>query len=196
MIAPSTQLKDMIHIERGAIPRETCSSLLNILREEIWRRHQWSNNKGERTSYETKELDVLAPSQNDEQMLYPIIQDVITNYVERESFQSSTRGHMNTNFLMGMAGLRFNRYGPGQIMRPHIDHIHTLFDGEKKGIPTLSVIGQLNDDYEGAKLTFWDDYSLNLEQGDIVVWPSLFLYPHHVTEATEGTRYSFVCWAF
>ena len=30
----------------------------------------------------------------------------------------------------------------------HADHIHSMFDGEKKGIPILSVLGVLNDDYE------------------------------------------------
>ena len=33
--------------------------------------------------------------------------------------------------------IRFNRYGGGQIMRQHHDHIHSLFDGNEKGIPCL-----------------------------------------------------------
>ena len=42
-------------------------------------------------------------------------------------------------------------------MRQHHDHIHSLFDGNEKGIPVLSFILNLND-YEGAELFFWDDY--------------------------------------
>ena len=48
--------------------------------------------------------------------------------------------------------IRFNRYGKGQIMRQHHDHIHSIFDGKEKGIPVLSFILNLNDDYEGADL--------------------------------------------
>ena len=39
---------------------------------------------------------------------------------------------------------------PGQIMRQHHDHIHNLFDGVYKGIPVFSIVGNLNEDYEGA----------------------------------------------
>ena len=42
----------------------------------------------------------------------------------------------------------------------------------------------------------WEDYELDLGKGDIVMWPSNFLYPHGVTEATKGKRYSAVTWAW
>jgi predicted 2-oxoglutarate/Fe(II)-dependent dioxygenase YbiX len=79
-------------------------------------------------------------------------------------------------------------------MRQHQDHIHSLFDGTYKGIPVFSMVGNLNDDYEGADLFFWDGYKVPLRAGDICPFPSLFMYPHGVTEATRGLRYSFVCW--
>ncbi|MED5270628.1 MAG: 2OG-Fe(II) oxygenase, partial [Pseudomonadota bacterium] len=92
--------------------------------------------------------------------------------------------------------VRFNRYQPGQIMRQHIDHIHSIFDGKEKGIPVLSFILNFNDDYEGADLFFWDNTAFKLGKGDIIMWPSNFLYPHGVTEATKGKRYSGVTWAW
>ncbi len=79
-------------------------------------------------------------------------------------------------------------------MRQHHDHIHSLFDGVHKGIPVFSMIGNLNEGYEGAHLYFWDGYKMPLGVGDICLFPSLFMYPHGVTEATRGKRYSFVCW--
>ena len=84
------------------------------------------------------------------------------------------------------------------MMRPHFDHIQSLFDGEKRGIPVLSVIGALNDhsDYEGGGLVFWDDFEIKLDKGDILIFPSCYLYPHRVQEVTKGERYSFVCWGF
>ena len=71
-----------------------------------------------------------------------------------------------------------------------------LFDGEKKGIPILTIVGLLNKDYNGGEFVMLEDEIINLEPGDIVVFPSLFLYPHRVNEVLEGTRYSFASWAW
>jgi predicted 2-oxoglutarate/Fe(II)-dependent dioxygenase YbiX len=81
-------------------------------------------------------------------------------------------------------------------MKMHHDHIHTLFDGERKGVPILTVLGLLNDDFEGGDFLMFDDKKLNLSAGDIVIFPSNFMYPHSVTTVTKGTRYSFVAWGW
>ena len=90
--------------------------------------------------------------------------------------------------------VRFNRYQKGQTMRIHCDHIRSLFEGEVKGIPVLSIIINFNDDYKGGDLIFWDDYKVDLGEGDVVVFPSLFLFPHRIEEVTENIRYSGVAW--
>ena len=79
-------------------------------------------------------------------------------------------------------------------MRIHCDHIKTLFECEVKGIPVLSIIINFNDDYKGGDLIFWDDYKVDLGEGDVVVFPSLFLFPHRIEEVTENIRYSGVAW--
>ena len=80
-------------------------------------------------------------------------------------------------------------------MRKHFDHIHSIFDGQLKGIPILSFVGVLNDDYEGGKMLV-RDVEFPLKQGDIIIMPSCFMFPHEISEITKGTRYSFVSWAF
>ena len=79
--------------------------------------------------------------------------------------------------------IRFNRYQKGQIMRRHCDHIKSLFEDGVSGIPILSII-----------INFNDDYKVNLGEGDIIIFPSLFLFPHRVEEVTENIRYSGVTW--
>ena len=79
-------------------------------------------------------------------------------------------------------------------MRPHYDHIHSLFDGQRRGIPVISVIGSLNDDFEGGELVFYDDFKVEMDKGDILLFPSNFMYPHRVEEVTKGERYTFVSW--
>ena len=58
------------------------------------------------------------------------------------------------------------------------------------------MILNFNNDYEGADLFFWKDYVVKLGKGDIIMFPSLFFFPHGVTEVTKGVRYSGVCWAW
>jgi len=63
----------------------------------------------------------------------------------------------------------------------------------------LSIIMNLNDDYEGGDLIFTDQNDneikrLKLNKGSIVFFPSNFMYPHSIQPITKGTRYSIVAW--
>ena len=78
-------------------------------------------------------------------------------------------------------------------MALHADHIHSMFDGKRKGIPILSVLGVLNDDYEGGEFYLIDD-KVDFTKGDILVFPSNFMYPHKVEPVKKGTRYSYISW--
>jgi len=92
--------------------------------------------------------------------------------------------------------IRFNRYRENCIMNTHVDHIHTLFEGKDRGIPVLSVLGALNDDFEGGEFVLFNDTSIKLHQGSIIIFPSVFLYPHKVDPVKKGTRYTFVSWVW
>ena len=79
-------------------------------------------------------------------------------------------------------------------MKVHCDHIHDVFDGKNKGIPILTVIGILNDDYEGGNLVMFEDKKINTKEGDLIIFPSLFLFPHEIEPITKGIRYSYTAW--
>ena len=96
----------------------------------------------------------------------------------------------------GYSPIKFLRYFPGQILQTHCDHIHDLFDGERKGVPILSIIGLLNDDYEGGELIMFEDKKIDIKKGDLVIFPSNFLYPHKITPVTKGVRYSYTSWVW
>ena len=83
-------------------------------------------------------------------------------------------------------------YSPGGKYSIHTDHFTT-------SIRALSVIINLNDDYEGGDLIFTDQKEkeikrLKLGKGSIVFFPSNFMYPHGIQPITKGTRYSIVAW--
>ena len=43
---------------------------------------------------------------------------------------------------------------------------------------------------------FDNDSKIDFEKGDILIFPSNFLYPHKVKPILEGTRYSFITWVY
>ncbi len=83
-------------------------------------------------------------------------------------------------------------YSPGGRYRMHVDH-HT-------NTPRyLSVIINLNNDYEGGDLVFADQKEkeikrFKLGKGTVVFFPSNFMYPHGIQPIIKGTRYSIVAW--
>ena len=84
-------------------------------------------------------------------------------------------------------------YSKGHFFKKHTDantHLHRM----------ISIIINLNEGYEGGDLLFHNPstlkpYSkLQLKTGDMVLFPSNFLYPHEITSLTKGVRYSIVAW--
>tara|TARA_R100001129_G_scaffold42110_1_gene28939 strand:+ start:854 stop:1399 length:546 start_codon:yes stop_codon:yes gene_type:complete len=84
------------------------------------------------------------------------------------------------------------KYKPGGEYKVHTDHFSTA--------PRhLSIIINLNNNYEGGDLVFLDQKNfevkrLKLDKGSIVFFPSNFMYPHMIEPITKGTRYSIVAW--
>jgi|TARA_R100000655_G_scaffold55449_3_gene93484 predicted 2-oxoglutarate/Fe(II)-dependent dioxygenase YbiX len=84
------------------------------------------------------------------------------------------------------------KYSSGGKYEVHTDHYTT-------SPRHLSIIINLNNDYEGGDLIFTDQYKneikrLKLDKGSIVFFPSNFMYPHLIEPITKGTRYSIVAW--
>ena len=194
---PNSRLDECIYVAEKVIPPDICDSIVKDIETREWEPHTWYNVKTD-TSYseETKELDV----QNATSELHKVLGNYVIEsgkiYHQNYSYQFADQPERTGWFISSFNSIRFNRYAPGQIMRQHHDHIHDIFDCERKGIPVLSFILNFNDDYEGADLFFWEDTIVKLGKGDICMFPSNFLYPHGVTEATKGKRYSAVCWAW
>lgn len=80
----------------------------------------------------------------------------------------------------------FVKYGPGQHFDRHVDHGFSYNC-------TVSLVGWPNDDYEGGELEF-DMWGIRLKPaaGDLVIFPSNYMYPHKSLPVTSGTKYSLV----
>ena len=181
-----TNLQDYIAIYK-AIDKLICKEIINDFNEAQWEKHFYNDPiTKENITYED-DLEIVYQNKHIDYLNNKIkycVNDYLKNVVPIY-FR-----------LQEISNIRFNRYQVGTNMKMHLDHIHTLFDGEKKGVPILSILGLLNDDFEGGDFLMLDSKKVQLETGDIIIFPSNFLYPHAVTTVTKGTRYSFVSWGF
>jgi hypothetical protein len=88
-------------------------------------------------------------------------------------------------------GYRILKYPSGAEYRPHID-FH--YENERQ----LSLVGWLNDDFEGGELHFTHlDLTIPCQAGSFVLFPSGYLHKHaalSVKENSNNIKYSFVTW--
>ena len=98
------------------------------------------------------------------------------------------------DYYRGFTDPKFMKYQESHDMMEHCDHVGNAVGG--KGIPTVSIVGSLDDRHEGGYLRFWDKKNYYIGKGEIMFFPSNFLYPHRVTAVTGGLRYSFVSWVW
>jgi predicted 2-oxoglutarate/Fe(II)-dependent dioxygenase YbiX len=170
-----------------------CSKVQEELKSATWKQHEFYNPADGTYAPQSgnRELDVSWDDIPSRQELTQKVWETISQYIITD---------MNKSYYNGWSGfthVRFNRYYPDRLMALHCDHIHSMFDGNTKGIPTLSVLGSLNNDYEGGEfLMFDDEKEYKLKAGEIMVFPSVFLYPHRVAPVTKGVRDTFVSWVW
>jgi predicted 2-oxoglutarate/Fe(II)-dependent dioxygenase YbiX len=187
------KITDYILVQ-NIVPANVCDKLIADTSEVcIWTKHQWQKygllEKPERIPETELDNATSTPEQNE--ILHDFISQAIQNYQE----MICSRNALGTG-VSYLRSVSFNRYAVGTLMKEHYDHIHSIFDGDRRGIPILSIVGNLNDDYRGGEFVFFNKLEVELKKGDILIFPSSFMYPHKVNKITEGTRYSFVTWAF
>ena len=184
-------IEDYISV-KNYIPTEVCEELIDECNKKEWKKHTWNNYAaGTHNSEPTKELDVMPCTQEQQDKITPYLLKALEDY----QIKVSVPGEKTQSFLTKFSPIRFNKYEVGTLMREHYDHIHSLFDGKMRGVPIVSIVANLNESYEGAEF-YCRGKEIKLKTGDILLFPSNFMYPHEVKETTKGTRYSFVSWAF
>lgn len=170
-----------------------CDQLVSNMDSRNWEQHTFYNAAHNSLEIKSgdKELDISwgSTDKTTESKLIDCIKQSITNYlcdIDFHWFQSTS----------GFTFPRFNRYSETRKMAEHCDHIQSIFDGQNRGVPILTVLGSLNDNYTGGELVFFDDKQIELDKGEIMLFPSNFLYPHKVDPVQTGVRYSFVTWVW
>lgn len=76
--------------------------------------------------------------------------------------------------------------GAGTHFKIHADHGPAY-------VTTISIVAYVNDDYEGGELYFPRfDLTIKPKTGDVVIFPSTYIYEHASNDMIQGTKYSIV----
>ena len=181
----------MIKVFRDQLSGDLCKEFTKELQSSEYVKHMWSDG-GEQTGSTNTDFDMTyhVMKRHDELMaiLYYTIKDYITE-LDMEWFTGWN----------GYSQPRYNRYTKSDECKMHCDHIHSLFttaeNPDPKGVPILSMVCLLNDDFTGGEFVIGEK-TINLTSGDVVVFPSNFMFPHKVNTIKNGERYSFVSWVW
>lgn len=187
-------IKDYIKVYDNVFTKEFCTQTIDSLKSANWLTHQFYNRSGEyihvgddflETRHEIPEQDII------NQTLWKVIEQYVlvdfSKHYEKFGWFGGWQGYTSA---------KFHRYDTTTNMKLHCDHIHDIFDGTRKGIPIITIVGVLNDNYEGGDFLMWEKERISIPAGSVLVFPSNFMYPHEVTRITTGSRYSFVSWVF
>jgi hypothetical protein len=187
------KLEDYVIKLDSFIDKKFCKKLiLELKKNKSWKDHLFHDTKTDKKFKisKNKELEVcyLQGKLHDDLMV--IFWNAINEYINKKIKLPWF------NSWNGYSSIRYNKYSKNKKMAFHCDHIHSVFDGTIKGIPILSILAVLNEDYEGGEFVMFKDKKIKTKTGDIIIFPSVFLYPHGVEPVTKGTRYSCISWVY
>lgn len=112
--------------------------------------------------------------------LFEIVKDIIESYQQQ---------HPEFDLeIQEDSGYELLKYEVGDFYIQHSDSF-------KQEPRALTVIMSMNDAYEGGEIAMFNrELVYKLDAGDVLVFPSNFMYPHEIMPVTEGTRYSIITW--
>ena len=155
----------------------------------FWEPHGWYNpvKKNIEIRKDGKEIESTKKIVKHHNLIMNVLYDYIAKYIKS----------LDHKYFYGWTGytqILFHRYKKGTNMAPHVDHITSIFE-DRKGVPILSVVGQLNNTFNGGEFMVLDK-TIKMKAGDLLIFPSNFIFEHEVKKITKGTRLSFISWVY
>jgi hypothetical protein len=120
------------------------------------------------------------------QYLEPRFEEIRSCYNDTESSIKSCLVEYQSLFNISMdymEAINFVRYYPGQHFQTHSDHGFSYSC-------TVSSVAYLNDGYEGGELYFPKlELTYKPVAGDVLLFPSTYIYAHASLKVSSGTKY-------
>jgi|TARA_E500000318_G_scaffold87176_1_gene84077 predicted 2-oxoglutarate/Fe(II)-dependent dioxygenase YbiX len=186
----TSNVEDFIFIKQ-IIPKDFCKEVVDKIKNLHWQKMQWYklNENTYKKPTET-DLETIFATTEQHKLLEPFIEKAVQEYQDLQNINP-----LRQKFLHHLSTLRFNRYKPNTNLKPHYDLIKDIWPRGDYGVPIVSIVGNLNSDYEGGDFYIRNN-KYELKEGDIMLFPSTFIFNHEVKTVTKGERYSFVSWAY
>lgn len=185
-----------INVYSGAITKESGQKYINLLESVLNGQSQYLWNGAQVTTSE--DVDLEARNAKDFKFssngLGPRTDENAALYDMHEEIFQAVRACVDDYGNYWGVGIRsyeafnFVKYeGAGTHFKVHADHGPTY-------VTTVSIVVYLNDDYEGGEIWFprMDNLAIKPKAGDIVVFPSTYIYEHASQDMISGTKYSVV----
>jgi predicted 2-oxoglutarate/Fe(II)-dependent dioxygenase YbiX len=192
-------LEDFVMVIPDAVNKDLCLDAVKELQDSSWSKHDFVqyDNSVDKTKQKSPCETIITHGTNKDdipqnELIMKEVWDTIYMYLMQH-------GKPHFTGWAGFTRLKWNRYKTGTNMEQHVDHIDSIFNNNwdvPKGIPILSIVGLLNDDFEGGEFVMFGHRKVELKAGDVLIFPSNFAWPHEVKTVTKGTRYSFVSWVY
>lgn len=203
IINENTCLKDFIRIEKNVLSDELCDEIVNEYKNDLFTRSpvmdkreifsNWRNCESIQTS-STENLEVNIRRKELDHIIYEKVTEYGISYLK----SVKAEGEFSND-----SGYELLKYEVGQHYKEHVDECGTVRkeNGEIEEASLikrkLTFIIQLNDDFEGGGLSFWENtYKIEIEKGSAILFPPYYLFPHQALPVTKGTRYSLITWLF
>jgi hypothetical protein len=189
------KLSDFIKVYKSVFSRNLCKMMIH----DVLDKNEFFNNSGQNYNQNLTKIEFTHDFEFEFKKAYlgkrlcmqifPLLDKSIEKYKDELDLEKNL-------ILPNKSTPLVNKYDVNTMFRPHYDHVYDVFDGTKKGIPVLTIVALLNDEFEGGDFMFWKKHKVDWEIGDIIIFPSIFLYQHSVTTITKGVRYSMVTWLY
>lgn len=133
--------------------------------------------------FKFKKTDIEHDKHPDSLSLQKMWQDVYDQCIHPVNEYRLQHNIMDLRYWEAM---NFVRYEVGQHFQEHHDHGYSYNC-------VVSLVAYVNDDYEGGEIEFrtWG-ITYKPEAGDLVIFPSNYMYPHKSKPVLSGTKYSIV----
>ena len=179
-------LDKYIVVIKNIVPLELCDQILNeYIDSNLWV-IAGAGKYGDPMTQE-RSCDTILMSEP-----YNLNSDIRVN-IDQNLFQCASAAIKEYNILFDTyiqedTGYELLQYKVGDFYKEHTDSF-------LQSPRLVSCSFALNDNYEGGEFAFFNkERKYRINQGDAIMFPSTFMYPHQILPVTKGTRYSIITW--
>jgi Rps23 Pro-64 3,4-dihydroxylase Tpa1-like proline 4-hydroxylase len=183
----SQLLADYIY-HKNSFSHSLCEDIVSTYKEEIFNRYKNSKDTRHLGELQISDHEIIDKKNSYvrkkiEQEIFNFIGFLIKDYEKHV-------GHDNIHIQEDI-GYSLRQMTVGDYYAEHDDE----GVGQTARSRRLTVSICLNEDYEGGDFTFFKETKIyKLKKGDVLVFPSSFMFPHGVQKITKGTRYQLLTW--